>query len=1158
MRAGRRAERVDRASFGPLFSLLVQELHRPLANCGDSTWSSLLTFLTISSGIAQIRQAQPEYVSFRLASEPPRPKPPPYLLFFVASWLLLRKRDLPRRNVDNLVTFVGGGKVYLERVPTQVMGRTRHATLALNSISNVRVSMVQCHVDALESLLQRSEELANELRSQLVKSHADCRRCTPNSPCPALQKSIQDKSTGLSNLHFSRPSKFDISDPLDGVSASLHIMRRTMASLHLPPAALKDSENFAIDLDELYLSKGSFIGKSSGATALNSLMALMNKQPPSGLHPSPAERADVHDWESHSWCSNNLRPIHWRWRPWLFTPSRQNEFIFPSEPLMTDLVDLYFTRENIYLPLLHRPTFERGIAEGLHLRLAVVRECWGGELGVGVWEGMVPPIQRGLMAPPTLYDLQYYCLAVSFLDGCSPPQTCWTLIGIGLRLAEDLGAHLRRVSTDTPSAESELYKRAFSVLVYWERVISAEMGRTCALQYDDFDIDPLLEVDDEYWEHPTHPFKQPSGRPSRIAFFNVLMRLNHILGWCLVSIYSSSKKLAVLSINGPWEDHAVPELVSVLETWRTRIPPHLRCDPLREDSVFFNQSVALHAAHAHVQILIHRGKLQKAKVPSSVPSFEVCTAAARACANMVTVQRHRSGGLPCPMNLRPVFTSAIIILLDIWSTKRSKAAASWNEDTDHVNNCIDVIRLCAERWQNAAMLGDILRDLADRDVVTFPDEAERSNVNGPTQLESFGDGMLYSAAVGLPFSQDNPTREDDLMSVMMGFPGRFTGTEIPSRNLWIDSNYTESLPLGQMRHRCRGKSEPTLEGRAGRGGLAEAMDKGPVQFGPAFGLIPEPDFPKTAIRRHLSHDTSSPMASMENPQPVRPEPTTERHFHLVQTLLEAIGINVLGDTVTAAELALALQMILEPTVLQDWDEIKSESSSLFSKAAIATFLAGVQSQIIALSYLDNGSHIAVATNALGFAGVLLDVSSAFFGLGASVALQRHTTIIDNELNAIDKAGLRGLATTQDILHLGYVPHAFNLRTRINTKIAMRMRILHREYESRGTEGRNSPTNDPPLLEALPRSWKQVQRALAVGNGASNAMILGVLCFFGSVICLAVSTQPHAVWIVSVVVTAWIILAVITTSIILTFTYIFTNDAAQDTLAELGARGAARE
>lgn len=35
---------------------------------------------------------------------------------------------------------------------------------------------------------------------------------------------------------------------------------------------------------------------------------------------------------------------------------------------MMELVDHYFRRYNIYLPLLHRPTFERNIKDGLHLR----------------------------------------------------------------------------------------------------------------------------------------------------------------------------------------------------------------------------------------------------------------------------------------------------------------------------------------------------------------------------------------------------------------------------------------------------------------------------------------------------------------------------------------------------------------------------------------------------------------------------------------------------------------------------------------------------------------------------------------------------------------------------------------------------------------------
>jgi hypothetical protein len=39
---------------------------------------------------------------------------------------------------------------------------------------------------------------------------------------------------------------------------------------------------------------------------------------------------------------------------------------------MGQLLELYFTHQNIYLPLLHRPTFERGVLEGLHLRFVVI------------------------------------------------------------------------------------------------------------------------------------------------------------------------------------------------------------------------------------------------------------------------------------------------------------------------------------------------------------------------------------------------------------------------------------------------------------------------------------------------------------------------------------------------------------------------------------------------------------------------------------------------------------------------------------------------------------------------------------------------------------------------------------------------------------------
>jgi hypothetical protein len=41
-------------------------------------------------------------------------------------------------------------------------------------------------------------------------------------------------------------------------------------------------------------------------------------------------------------------------------------YIYPDADLMPSLIDAYFLHFNIFLPLLHRPTFEKSVAEGLH------------------------------------------------------------------------------------------------------------------------------------------------------------------------------------------------------------------------------------------------------------------------------------------------------------------------------------------------------------------------------------------------------------------------------------------------------------------------------------------------------------------------------------------------------------------------------------------------------------------------------------------------------------------------------------------------------------------------------------------------------------------------------------------------------------------------
>lgn len=60
------------------------------------------------------------------------------------------------------------------------------------------------------------------------------------------------------------------------------------------------------------------------------------------------------------------------------------------------------------------------------------------------------------------YTKSYFLqLSAIFLHSSSSPQSSWTTVGIGIRVAQDVGAHRRKVYNAPLSVESELWKRAF-------------------------------------------------------------------------------------------------------------------------------------------------------------------------------------------------------------------------------------------------------------------------------------------------------------------------------------------------------------------------------------------------------------------------------------------------------------------------------------------------------------------------------------------------------------------------------------------------------------------------------------------------------------------------------------------------------------------------
>ncbi|KAJ6466134.1 fungal-specific transcription factor domain-containing protein, partial [Mycena vitilis] len=581
------------------------------------------------------------------------------------------------------------------------------------------------YVESLEKRLAESEALVRQLRGELAALRAyNC----------SLKKSTEpgNDNSGSDPLSSMGPN--------ERAAASLFLMRTALQKVFEPQPPPHEDDVVHLDLvrrlqklEVAPLADNRFIGKSSGAVLLDVAMDLKEhverEEREEGLRYGRTNDSAHDHSPPFSWPSRRLH--FWTWKPLeqetRFTP----KYRWPSQPRMAQLIELYFLHQNMYLPLLHRPTFERNIADGLHSRndgfattvllVCAIASQWavdpnitGLDLTCGrEWFEQVAPVGSHFFRQASLYDLQYYSLAAQFLDGCSAPQARWNLVGLGLRAAQDIGCHRRTARIEVPTIERELYKRVFWVLVFQDRVLSSTMGRTCAVQHDDFDIDLPIECDDEYWEHPTHPFQQPRGVPSRVAFFNTLIRLHHIWAVSLKTLYGLDKSRMPFMRDDGWEDKAVVELDSALNNWRDQVPEHLRWDPTRADPVFFDQSVALHCGYCHLQTLIHRPfiPLIRKAAPTALPSLVICTNAARAIANMVDVQKRRKGNVPFVRNLT-IFTAGLIMSLNVLSGKRTGLVSDTHGETATMHKCMEILRYYESRWQSAGLFWDILAELA--------------------------------------------------------------------------------------------------------------------------------------------------------------------------------------------------------------------------------------------------------------------------------------------------------------------------------------------------------------------------------------------------------------------------------------------------------------
>ncbi|KZV61073.1 hypothetical protein PENSPDRAFT_693721 [Peniophora sp. CONT] len=514
---------------------------------------------------------------------------------------------------------------------------------------------------------------------------------------------------------------------------------------------------------------GAFRGKSSTASMVEAAFALKSNDPSKTNHPFVRIR----------------RPEFWAVLPFEreLLERQSSPFEFPEDDLLWHLVDRYFTHLNVITPILHRPSFEKQVREGLHLKdeafgAVLLSVCANGArlsddrrvltdegqnwYSAGwAWFSQVRMTQKALLSSSRLYDLQVLCLTVIYLQGGSITSRGWNIAGIGLRLAQDIGAHRKKVYGDAPTAEDELFKRAFWSLIWMDRWLSALQGRTCALLDDDrygsFDLDLPADCDDVYWDHPDpeQRFKQPPGKPSQLAYFVASAKQCQILGSALSTIYASGKARARTGAYGiDWEQRTVADFDARMNEWVESLPEYLRWRSTQQDTVFLMQSAQLHAQFYHLQILVHRPFISSRKEAQlGFRSLAVCINAARSCSRLVASFRERVPAELCPYLQVPTFTAGVMLMLGIWNIQRTGISMDQGKETQAVYNCVALLKDVEKRWQSAGRLWDVLSSL----VAAGGAIAEPLSVSAPTLKRARESEMAGYEPSGAPADYASPS-----------------------------------------------------------------------------------------------------------------------------------------------------------------------------------------------------------------------------------------------------------------------------------------------------------------------------------------------------------------------------------------------------------------
>ncbi|KAF9968043.1 hypothetical protein BGZ70_007055 [Mortierella alpina] len=407
----------------------------------------------------------------------------------------------------------------------------------------------------------------------------------------------------------------------------------------------------------------------------------------------------------------------------------------PPRDLADHLIDCYFTFIHPYMPVLHKPTFMRQYRNpDPHMRPPGV--LLNAMFAIASRYSTHPEI---VGTDPESFGDEYFDRAKRLIDyeyelprqssiqalllmviyrftSAKSGGRIWVMLGMAIRMAQDMGMHRSSARWHLPPLETELRKRLWWACYVMDRWSSCCMGRPLGIDDIDCDVD-YPSVVEEDWADADGKAGSPDEDNEKhkeelsfaLRYFVENIKLAQIVGQILQRVYSATTRS-----HGPGQVMStVAELDTKLTKWLLDLPADLKYDHKVEPSKLNRWVAAIHCSYYTILIVLHRpfmvpSALTKSKLSESIPSLNICVSAANSVTHLIErLIQDDSFQFNWCFATYEAFTTSLIHL----TNSASIDMRLQTQARKSLVKMISFMKTLGTRWWNAAKFAMVLEDL---------------------------------------------------------------------------------------------------------------------------------------------------------------------------------------------------------------------------------------------------------------------------------------------------------------------------------------------------------------------------------------------------------------------------------------------------------------